>query len=161
MARLPDRSACPEQVRNCFIQTLTSKHKTDPNLAEEAARSWRFGRGSELHETTLKDLQEVFGVDVGLCLFQSIREDRDDAWERSYIGTFCNGMLYLSAAFLLWSITLYFSGYRTSLSFPLLLFGAALANYAYQRPTRKYDMLAMGICNICIALLSILWVHVS
>ncbi|KAK6823944.1 hypothetical protein RU639_006598 [Aspergillus parasiticus] len=142
MARLPDRSVCPEQVRNYIIQTLTSKHKTDPNFAEEAARSWQFGRGSELHETTLKDLQE------------------DDAWERSYIGTFCNWMLYISAAFLLCSITVYFSGYRTSLSFPLLLFGAALANYAYQRPTRKYDMLAMGICNICIALLSILWVHV-
>ncbi|KAB8222799.1 hypothetical protein BDV33DRAFT_56576 [Aspergillus novoparasiticus] len=160
MTRIPDRSAGPEQVRNYIRQTLTSKHKTDDNFAEEAARSWRLGRGSELCDATLEYLQEIFGVDIGLCLFHSICEDRDDAWEQSLIGIICNWMLYGSAAFLLWSLIVLFLGRRPNLSFPTLLFGATLANYGYRRPTYNYPMLAMGICNICISLLSILWVHV-
>lgn len=86
MGRIPDRSASPEQVRIYIIQTLTSKHKTSHTFAEEAARSWRLGRGSELHDATLQYLQDIFGVDIGLCLFRSIREDRDEVWQQSYVG---------------------------------------------------------------------------
>ncbi|KAE8140488.1 hypothetical protein BDV38DRAFT_239763 [Aspergillus pseudotamarii] len=155
MTRIPDRSAGPEQVRSYIRQTLTAKHKTDDDFAAEAARAWRLGRGSELSDATLEYLQEIFGVDIGFCLFQSICEDRDNAWEHSYIG-----MLYCSAMFLLWSLITLFLGRRSNLSFPTLLFGATLANYGYRRPTYNYPMLAMGICNVCISLLSILWVHV-
>jgi hypothetical protein len=156
MTRIPDRSAGPEQVRSYIRRTLTSRHKTDDNLAEEAARSWRLGRGSELYDATLEYLQEIFGVDIGFCLFQSICEDRDNAWEKSLVGIICNWMLYASAMFLLWSIITFFLGHRSSLSFPTLLFGAALANYGYQRPTYHYPILAMGIFNVCISLLRIL-----
>lgn len=90
MIQIPDRSAGLEQVRTYIRQTLTSKHKTDENFADEAARSWRLGRGSELHDATLEYLQKVFGVDIGLCLFNSIREDKEVTWEQSYIGIICN-----------------------------------------------------------------------
>jgi hypothetical protein len=133
MTRIPDRSAGPEQVRSYIRRTLTSRHKTDDNLAEEAARSWRLGRGSELYDATLEYLQEIFGVDIGFCLFQSICEDRDNAWEKSLVGIICSckfwqnvyivryrlmnfyiGMLYASAMFLLWSIITFFLGHRSS-----------------------------------------------
>ncbi|KAB8262970.1 hypothetical protein BDV32DRAFT_119805 [Aspergillus pseudonomiae] len=155
MTRIPDRSAGPEQVRTYIRQTLTSKHKTEENFADEAARCWRLGRGSELHDATLEYLQKVFGVDIGLCLYNSVREDKEDAWEQSYIGFICNWTLYGSAAFLLWSLITYFLGHRPNLFLPLLLFGATLANYGYRRPTRHYSLLAMGIFNICISLLTI------
>ncbi|KAB8235520.1 uncharacterized protein BDW43DRAFT_35153 [Aspergillus alliaceus] len=104
MSRVPDRSACPKEVRSYIVQTLTSKHKTDQHFAEEAARLWRVGRGSELHDTTLKYFQEIFGVDVGLCLFQSVREDRDEVWERSYTGIIHSWMIYGSSAYVFWSL---------------------------------------------------------
>ena len=90
MTQIPDRSAGPEQVRTYIRQTLTSKHKTEENFADEAARCWRLGRGSELHDATLEYLQKVLGVDIGLCLYNSVREDKEDAWEQSYIGFICN-----------------------------------------------------------------------
>ncbi|KAE8393660.1 hypothetical protein BDV23DRAFT_180424 [Aspergillus alliaceus] len=160
MSRVPDRSACPKEVRSYIVQTLTSKHKTDQHFAEEAARLWRVGRGSELHDTTLKYFQEIFGVDVGLCLFQSVREDRDEVWERSYTGIIHSWMIYGSSAYVFWSLIVSNLGGFTSLALPQLILGASQVSYAYQKPTGKDWMVAMGVGNICIAIFTLLWSRV-
>lgn len=89
MTRIPNRSATPEEVRIYIAQTLISKHNAGDDFAEYTARSWRLGRGSELHDVKLEYFQEIFGVEVGLCLFQSVSEDRDDAWKQSVVGVIC------------------------------------------------------------------------
>ena len=97
MARIPNRSATHEEVRIYIAQTLISKHNAGHDFAEDTARSWRLGRGSELHDAKLEYFQEIFGVDAGLCLFQNVCEDRDDAWKQSGIGVICFcGLLMLN-----------------------------------------------------------------
>lgn len=93
MARIPNRSASPEEVRIYIMQALISKHTASHEFAEETARLWRLGRGSELHDAKLGYFQQLFGVEVGLCLFRSVCEDRQDAWAQSPIGRLCNRKL--------------------------------------------------------------------
>jgi hypothetical protein len=90
MPRLPPRSANAEEIRSYIRQTLTTKYHADQSLADEAALSWRIGRGSELHDVPLNYFQQVFGVDVGLCLYQSVCEDLHAAWEQSRVGIACD-----------------------------------------------------------------------
>lgn len=90
MIQIPNRSASPEEVRIYITQALISKHNASHEFAEETARLWRLGRGSELHDAELGYFQQLFGVEAGLLIFRSVCEDRQDAWARSPIGRLCN-----------------------------------------------------------------------
>lgn len=88
MSSLPKASDNEEEVKSYVIHTLISKYGTSPDFASQCAQRWQLGRGSELLSARLEYLQEIFGTDVGFCLFQSIREDEDASWQHSVAGTF-------------------------------------------------------------------------
>ncbi|EGX87797.1 hypothetical protein CCM_09419 [Cordyceps militaris CM01] len=76
MARIfPDRSATPKQVREYLAQLLTAKHDVPLDQATKLALSWKYGRGSDLRDSTRSDLIILFGYSLGDCLLKSMRED--------------------------------------------------------------------------------------
>ncbi|CDM32822.1 hypothetical protein EN45_042060 [Penicillium chrysogenum] len=154
MARIPNRSATYEEVRIYIAQTLISKYNAGHDFAEDTARSWRLGRGSELYDAKLEYFQEVFGMDTGLCLFQSVCEDRDNAWKQSVIGVICFWMTIVSAALLFWFHILPLLRGQTGSPSQLLLFGLTRAIYAYLSPRRDDYMLVSGLFSACIALVA-------
>ena len=84
MARkFPVDSAGPDIVRDYIITTLIRKHEATPEYAEKLATSWQLGRVRELRSATLKHLQDDFGIDVGLCIYRSIREDMLEDWQET------------------------------------------------------------------------------
>ena len=93
MTRIPDRSATSEEVRRYIVQALKSKQNVSPDFAEEAAQSWRLGRGSELHDAKLEYFQKLFGVEIGFCIYKNVCEDKDLAWKESSLGFACRCML--------------------------------------------------------------------
>ncbi len=89
-ADIPDRSANAAHVRRFITDVLVSEYYTDPNFASETARAWRIGRGSELHDAEQKYFEELFGVEIGFCLYRSVLEARDKEWQNSHIGSMIN-----------------------------------------------------------------------
>ncbi|KAE8146125.1 hypothetical protein BDV25DRAFT_144003 [Aspergillus avenaceus] len=145
MAQLPAQSASPEEVRRYIIQTLTSKHLTDEKFAEESARSWRVGRGVELHDADLAYFQAIFGVDVGLCLFRSVAEDQNEVWEKSPLGKFSFCVMVVLFLLVMGYHTGSFVESEMNLSFAEPLFGIWLIFYGLVKPKRQYYMLGCGI----------------
>ncbi|KAL2831283.1 hypothetical protein BJY01DRAFT_226735 [Aspergillus pseudoustus] len=72
---LPANSAPATEVRSYITQTLVTRHKVDPDVAEEHAAKWDVGRGFELKQASLGHLQRVFGDNVGLSLYHVVRVD--------------------------------------------------------------------------------------
>lgn len=83
---IPDRSAHAAHVRRFITDVLVSDYYTDPNFASETARAWRIGRGSELHDAKQKYFEDLFGAEMGFCLYRSVLEAREKAWQDSRIG---------------------------------------------------------------------------
>lgn len=81
--QVPDRSATAPDIRRFIAQVLESEYDTDPDFASQIAGAWRIGRGSELHDAKLEYFQQVFGVEIGFCLFRSVLEARDKQWQNS------------------------------------------------------------------------------
>ena len=86
--RLPATSAGPQEVRKYISQTLVSKHHTAPEFADNVAGQWQLGRGSDLQKRTSKHFEKIFGVDIGLYLFECVREDKDQDFQQSMTGIF-------------------------------------------------------------------------
>lgn len=89
-ADIPDRSANAAHVRRFITDVLVSDYYTDPNFASETARAWRIGRGSEFHDAKQKYFQDLFGVEIGFCLYRSVFEARDKQWQNSRTGLLIN-----------------------------------------------------------------------
>lgn len=83
---IPDRSASAENVRRFIADILVSDYDTDRDFAGETARAWQIGRGAELHDARLKYFEDIFGAEIGFCLYRSILEARDEQWQSSHIG---------------------------------------------------------------------------
>lgn len=88
MTKLPVRSASAAEVREYIAQVLLSRYNADREVAEEAARSWRLGLGAEIHDASLEFFQQVFGAEIGFCLYRGILDDREQAYELSLRGKF-------------------------------------------------------------------------
>ncbi|KAL4883843.1 hypothetical protein BJY04DRAFT_183336 [Aspergillus karnatakaensis] len=153
MSQIPSRSADAEEVRNYIRHALITKYQADKSLAEEAASSWRLGRGRELHDLSLEYFQQLLGVEVGLCVFASVCEDQNQAWERSLLGNICSGMLYGSTGSVLFSTARIFFGHSpSSLSyFCILFFGASLATVGYSRPKTNTIFVISGLVQVICA----------
>lgn len=95
---IPDRSASAEDVRRFIADVLVSDYDTDRDFAGETARAWQIGRGAELHDARLKYFEDVFGAEIGFCLYKSILEARDKEWQSSHIGILFKCKLPLSFA---------------------------------------------------------------
>ncbi|KAL5362423.1 hypothetical protein BJX96DRAFT_153915 [Aspergillus floccosus] len=149
----PNNSASKEEIRDYVTRTLVFKFDTSSDFATEHARRWRLGRGSEFLNASLEYLQSIFGVDVGFCLFQSIRDDRDESWQQSFAGIISNCFLTVSAAVFFGSLVMSAISRETKPLYLLsLLFGASLINYAYHRPKRDLRMAFVGTLNVCLGL---------
>ncbi|KAL5341494.1 hypothetical protein BJX70DRAFT_358951 [Aspergillus crustosus] len=163
MPQIPPRSAGVEEIRTYIRQTLKSTYHTDEKLAEEAALSWRIGRGSELQDLSLDYFQRVFGVDIGLCIFRSVVGDQYAAWERSLFGIVCTSVYFTSALLLLVSHTGAALGLRFIPPFPSplsppfsgLVFGVCSTAYGYLRPKVNQYLVICGIISFCSALVTI------
>lgn len=83
---IPGRSANAAHVRRFITDVLVSDYYTDPTFASETARAWRIGRGSELHDAKQKYFEDLFGAEIGFCLYRSVLEARDKTWQSSRIG---------------------------------------------------------------------------
>ncbi|KAL3450320.1 hypothetical protein BJX65DRAFT_270580 [Aspergillus insuetus] len=91
--KIPDRSATTEDVRSYLTQILTEKYAAHPEFAEEACASWKLGRGAELHDANLEYFQQIFGNEVGFCLYRKVLKAKQKAWQNSYAGIACVGKL--------------------------------------------------------------------
>jgi hypothetical protein len=91
--KIPDRFATTEEVRSYLTQILTEKYTAHPEFAEEACASWKLGRGAELHDANLEYFQQIFGNEVGFCLYGKVLKARQKAWQNSYAGIACVGKL--------------------------------------------------------------------
>ncbi|KAL3475841.1 hypothetical protein BJX99DRAFT_229059 [Aspergillus californicus] len=144
----PSYSATPEGIRNYFIQVLKTKYNATDDVAEKAVSPWQLGRGKELHETSQTYFKDLFGPEIGLCLYRSVKEDRSKTYERSLVGRGCLGMLLLSVIYVFWSLFV-----PPSKAFiPSLLFGVAAIINGYMRPEDRTTMLLCGGFAICSAL---------
>lgn len=99
MSSLPKASDNEEEVKSYIIHTLISKYGTSPDFASQCAQRWQLGRGSELLSARLEYLQEIFGTDVGFCLFQSICEDEDASWQHSVASFFSESKFSINTKF--------------------------------------------------------------
>ncbi|KAL4785969.1 hypothetical protein BJX76DRAFT_322681 [Aspergillus varians] len=130
LPKIPDPSATPEEVRSYLTHILTTKYTTDPEFAKEASASWKIGRGAELHSGNLAYFQQIFGNEVGFCLFQTVLEARQKAWQNSYLGIACIAGSYLSLAWTIWWLIKSPSGQRSSPPISVLVYGICMYYYA-------------------------------
>lgn len=76
----------PNAVRSYLAEILVSKYDTTPAAAQGIANQWQFGRVQDFCKAPLSTLSRIFGPDVGLVVFQSIREDVLADWLESNEG---------------------------------------------------------------------------
>lgn len=83
---LPDRSASAAHVRRFITDVLVSDYDAEPDFASETARTWRIGRGAELHDAKERYFVDIFGVETGVCLYRSVLNAREKQWQNSRTG---------------------------------------------------------------------------
>ncbi|OJJ42641.1 hypothetical protein ASPZODRAFT_169935 [Penicilliopsis zonata CBS 506.65] len=155
--RLPAQSATPAEVRSYIARTLKFKHSATWEFASQKAELWEIGRGSELCASKRESLEKLFGVNVGLCLFQGIREDEDEDWQESKIGTYS---LWFVKASQVVDTALFFVDYvpQANEFLPQITFishlalGVSSINYVCRRPKLdNYMMLFSGLMRLFIS----------
>jgi hypothetical protein len=88
--KLSAPSASPNEVRAYLVRVLTSQD-ISADVADEIAKKWRLGRGSDLHDASIAFLQGIFGKSDGWMLYRIVQEDALKDWQQSTLGilTFC------------------------------------------------------------------------
>lgn len=76
--KLPSPSAPAEQVRAYITQLLVTKYSTPVEIAEKHARKWEIGTFSQLTKASQQNLSDIFNSNVGLCLYNALRDDMCD-----------------------------------------------------------------------------------
>lgn len=84
--KLPSGSASVEEVRRYIAQVLESEHGAASDNANGISDKWQLGNGSIFRDTNLQDLEEIFGINAGICVFQCRRKGEDAEWCRSFEG---------------------------------------------------------------------------
>lgn len=82
-SKLPARLAGPQEIRDYIFQVIVSKHDALPDFASKIASHWQLGRGSDFRDAQSDEFEKIFGVNPGLCIFRSVREDEDNGWYES------------------------------------------------------------------------------
>ncbi|KAJ0414660.1 hypothetical protein BJY00DRAFT_294632 [Aspergillus carlsbadensis] len=136
---IPDRSAPTEEVRGYLTQILTEKYAAHSEFAEASCASWKLGRGAELHDGNLEYFQQIFGNEVGFCLFREVLKARQKAWRNSYAGIACIAGTYISLAWTLWYLHTTPSGYRSPLPIAVLGYGLCMSYWAQFSPDDTYN----------------------
>lgn len=73
--KLPSPSAPAEKVRAYITQVLVTKYSTPVDIAEKHARKWEIGTFSQLTKASQQNLSDIFNSNVGLCLYNALRDD--------------------------------------------------------------------------------------
>ncbi|KAL2822111.1 hypothetical protein BJX63DRAFT_378126 [Aspergillus granulosus] len=154
MVQLPDRSASAAEVRSYITQILLSRYNADSEFAEETVQRWQLGRGAELHDASLNFFQQVFGDEVGFCLYRSVLDDRNEAYEASLRGKFLSGLFPVSTAWFLWDLATSSRERPDTYYFPQVLHGVVVAVYAGSKPKVAREMLALGVAIVCLNFLT-------
>ncbi|KAI9371088.1 hypothetical protein BJX61DRAFT_512763 [Aspergillus egyptiacus] len=149
MVEIPDRSASAAEVRSYITEILISRYNADRELAEETACSWQLARGAELHDASLKVFQDVFGAEVGFCLYRSVLDDRDVAFEASLVG---KSLFYLhmgSVLWLVWTLARMRLGESETCYLAQIFHGVVSIVYASASPKVHRRMLVGGVLLTC------------
>lgn len=80
---LPLESASANQIQEFITQTLIIRLGCTPELAGEKGALWAVGHGADLRAASAGDFERIFGANVGLCLFRSVVDDKDEEWKAS------------------------------------------------------------------------------
>ncbi|BCS27782.1 uncharacterized protein APUU_60830A [Aspergillus puulaauensis] len=83
---IPDRSASSADVRRFITDVLVSDYDAEPDFASETASAWRIGRGTELHDANQRYFVDIFGVEIGVCLYRSVLNAREKQRQNSRTG---------------------------------------------------------------------------
>ncbi|CEL08564.1 hypothetical protein ASPCAL11713 [Aspergillus calidoustus] len=137
--KILDRFATTEEVRSYLTQILTEKYTAHPEFAEEACASWKLGRGAELHDANLEYFQQIFGNEVGFCLYGNVLKARQKAWQDSYAGIACVAGTYISLVWTLWYLHTTPSEHRSPLPIAVLGYGLGMFYWAQDSPDDTYN----------------------
>ncbi|OJJ07184.1 hypothetical protein ASPVEDRAFT_88438 [Aspergillus versicolor CBS 583.65] len=162
--KLPSPSASAEEVRAYITQLLVTKYSTPVEIAASHAAKWEIGTFSQLSKASLQSLSDIFNSNVGLCLYNGVREDMCDHLEKQPSVIFAKYVARISVVILVSVLLLALSW---SLGFPIpkdvalwaksplpwFFFSGAMVYYVYKHSFKDSSGVVFRVILIYVALI--------
>ncbi|KAL5343367.1 hypothetical protein BJX70DRAFT_353964 [Aspergillus crustosus] len=80
MSQFPDPSASAAEIRNYNLLHPRLNLQCTPRACRQYCKPVEIGLGSEFHDAKLVYFQQIFGPEIGFCLFRTVFNAKDGAW---------------------------------------------------------------------------------